>query len=339
MKIGVINSHAAQVAAIQHTLERSPQHHITWLAQTAEEGIRLCQDQRPDLILLDLNAPAMGGVEATRQIMAKTPCAILIMTTNVGTMANRVFEAMGHGAMDAIDAPIPGNDDLPHREAHLLLKVDAIHRRLADGKKPVPMDKPAPIRSQVPAQFLVVIGASAGGPAAIRTVLQGLPRNFPAAIVLVQHMDARFAQGMVDWLADSTSLTVRRCAEGDVPTPGVVLIAGTDDHLVFKSAQRLGYSPEPVDCAYRPSVDVFFASVKQYWRQRVVGVVLTGMGKDGAIGLKTLRGQGHHTIVQDKESCVVYGMPKAAIEGGAAVEILPLDQIAAGLIKSVSIEM
>ena len=152
-----------------------------------------------------------------------------------------------------------------------------------------------------------------------------------AAIVIVQHVDERMAQGMAEWLAQQCVLPVRVAEEGDRPTPGVVLLAKTSDHLVLKASDRLGYTAEPRDYVYRPSVDAFFQSVSRWWEGDVVGVLLTGMGRDGALGLKALRDQGRYTIAQDQESSAVYGMPKAAAALGAAVDILPIQRIAARL--------
>jgi two-component system response regulator WspF len=133
---------------------------------------------------------------------------------------------------------------------------------------------------------------------------------------------------MVDWLNRDSPLPVRIAKEGDRPASGTVLVAGTNDHLMFKAAERMGYEPQPLEQLYRPSVDVFFASVAALWLGPAVGVVLTGMGRDGALGLKTLRDKGHHTIAQDHATSAVYGMPQAAAALGAAVDILPLDRIA-----------
>lgn len=182
---------------------------------------------------------------------------------------------------------------------------------------------------------LVGIGASAGGPAALATVLGGLPQDFPAAVVVIQHVDEHMALGMAEWLGLHSALPVRVAAEGDRPIPGSVLLAATNDHLVLKTADRLGYSPEPRDYVYRPSVDAFFQSVCRLWRGDVVGVLLTGMGRDGALGLKALRDQGRHTIAQDQESSAVYGMPKAAAKLDAAVDILPVARIASRLVNLV----
>jgi two-component system response regulator WspF len=174
---------------------------------------------------------------------------------------------------------------------------------------------------------LVAIGASAGGPAALAKVLGSLPRDFPAPIIIIQHVDAQFALGLADWLDGQTNLDVRLAQGGERPQAGTVLLAGGDDHLVFASPTRVAYSHEPVDSSYRPSVDVFFRSAGLLWPGDIIGVILTGMGKDGAEGLLGLRQRGHTTIAQDEATCAVYGMPKAAAQIHAATEILPVEKI------------
>ena len=179
---------------------------------------------------------------------------------------------------------------------------------------------------------LIAIGASAGGPAALAVILAGVPKDFPAAIVIVQHVDAKFTAGMTEWLTSQTGLTVRVAQEGDRLVRGSVFMAGTSTHLILKGKDRLAYTPDPLDYLYRPSVDVFFESVSRKWQNEAVGVLLTGMGKDGARGLKLLRDRGHHTIAQDEATSSVYGMPKAAVALDAAVDILPMRRIAPRLI-------
>jgi chemotaxis response regulator CheB len=179
---------------------------------------------------------------------------------------------------------------------------------------------------------LLAIGASAGGPSAVAAVLRALPKKFPAAIVVIQHIDEQMAAGMALWLGHQSSLTVRVALEGDRVETGCVLLASTSDHLVLKTPDTVGYTREPREYVYRPSVDVFFQSVARLWRGPAVGVLLTGMGRDGAIGLKALRDQGRYTIAQDETTSAVYGMPKAAARLDAAVDILPLERIAGKLI-------
>ena len=182
------------------------------------------------------------------------------------------------------------------------------------------------------------MGASAGGPAALAKVLSGLPSDFPAAVVIAQHVDEQFAPGLAQWLGSQTPLRVRLAEEGDRLRPGTVFLAAREEHLVLASTALLGYTRIPAEFSYHPSVDVLFKSVIRNWHGTAVGVLLTGMGRDGAEGLKALRNRGHHTIAQDEATSAVFGMPRAAIEMNAAVEILALDKIASRLSNLMMVE-
>jgi chemotaxis response regulator CheB len=245
-----------------------------------------------------------------------------------------VFEALRAGAIDVVGTPTITPEKRRGGAAMLLAKIDTVSRLVGGdaGREPARQSDRNNLRPGiVPPRCLVVIGASAGGPAALATILGGLSHDFPAAVVVIQHMDAQFAPLMVSWLNDQSPLSVRMARDGDQLQVGAALVASTNDHLVFVNAHTLGYTPEPRDAVYRPSIDVFCDSVIRHWRGKVVGILLTGMGRDGATGLKALRNTGAMTIAQDRTSCVVYGMPKAAAELDAAVAILPLDRIASDL--------
>jgi chemotaxis response regulator CheB len=177
----------------------------------------------------------------------------------------------------------------------------------------------------------VLLGSSTGGPQALISVLQGLPANFPAAMVVVQHMDEQFTGGLAAWLNTQLQLKVKVLAEGDRPQAGEVLVAATNNHVVMRSNRAFGYTVEPQDNYYHPSVDVLFNSVARHWQGKCIGVILTGMGRDGAEGLLALRQCGHHTIAQNQKTSVVFGMPKAAIDLGAAKDVLGLEEIGAKL--------
>ena len=178
-----------------------------------------------------------------------------------------------------------------------------------------------------------MIGSSTGVPNALAAILSRLPASFNAAITIVQHVDAQFTPGLVDWLNQQTPLSVRLASEGSHLEVGKVLIAAKNDHLSLQPNLSLSYTKDPINYPYRPSVDVFFKSVAQYWNRQGTAVLLTGMGRDGAEGLSLLRNKGWHTIAQNQATCVVYGMPKAAVELGAAVDVLPIEAIAATLLK------
>ncbi|WP_457354554.1 chemotaxis-specific protein-glutamate methyltransferase CheB [Roseateles sp. P5_D6] len=339
MKIAIVNDLPLAVEALRRVLALKPEHRVVWVAENGAQAVQRCAELRPDLVLMDLLMPVVDGVEATRRIMAETPCAILLVTSNMGANTARVFDAMGHGALDVVDTPTLAGADPHAGAAPLLAKIEIIGKLIGDSA-PARVDaarSAARPRKSCP-QPLIAIGASAGGPAALATLLHGLPADFPGAVVIVQHVDEQFAAGMAQWLGQHSTLPVRVAAEGDRPTAGVVLLAATNDHLRLVAGGCLAYTPIPREYVYRPSVDVFFHSACALWRGGVVGVLLTGMGRDGALGLKALRDQGHHTIAQDQASCAVYGMPRAAVALGAAVDVLPIDAIASRLRAALSMQ-
>jgi two-component system, chemotaxis family, response regulator WspF len=336
MKIGIVSERPQQAHTLHRAISLDPAHLVAWIAETGTMAIERCAAERPDLILLDLPSDGSDGVDVIRRITESSHCPILVVTDSVRGNASSVLGAIGGGAFDAVDIPMLDADDLHARAAVLLEKIDAM------SKYAVPLRAPAKtgdriVRRACPprADVLVTIGASAGGPAAVATVLRGLPLDFPAAIVVVQHVDEGFVAGMAQWLSEQSGREVKVAREGERPSAARVLLAGGRGHLELKGAGRLTYTQEPRGCSYRPSVDVFFHSASRTWSGPIVGVLLTGMGKDGALGLKALRDKGHHTIAQDRASSAIYGMPKAAIALNAAADIRPLDRIAASLITIV----
>jgi two-component system response regulator WspF len=327
MKIAIVNDMPMAVEALRRALAFEPEHQVVWVAGNGAEAVRQCAEMTPDLILMDLIMPVMDGVEATRLIMASTPCAIVIVTVDREQNVHKVFEAMGHGALDVVDTPALGVGNAREAAAPLLRKIVNIGW-LVGQHSPALRTVDTPLRDLAQRQGLVAIGSSAGGPAALEVLLKGLPADFPAAIVLVQHVDQVFAAGMAEWLGSASGLPVRLAREGEPPQKGTVLLAGTNHHIRLLKNGTLAYTAEPVDEIYRPSIDVFFESVARHWHGDAVGVLLTGMGRDGAQGLKLMRQQGFLTIAQDQQSSAVFGMPKAAAAIDAAVEVRSLDRIA-----------
>lgn len=328
MKIAIVNDLPMAVEAIRRTLYADRSHTICWTAANGVEAVERCAVDPPDLLLMDMVMPVMDGVEATRRIMAASPCKILIVTADVSLNSAKVFEAMGAGAVDVVMTPtVNQSSSAPH---DLIKKIDMI-ARVAGFKvtkrntSTITRPEKSPLtRNPV---FLVAIGCSTGGPQASQCLLSTFPADFPAAFVVIQHIDEQFAQGLVKSMAQHVNLSVKMLHENNQLEPGVVLIPSAKEHVILKANGRLGYQARSTGDFYLPSADIFFKSVAKNWNGNAIGVLLTGMGRDGAEGLLALHERGFTTIAQNKETCVVYGMPKAAIELNAADKILPLSDI------------
>jgi two-component system response regulator WspF len=339
MRIGIANDSLIARVALQRAIESVDGHRVAWLARDGAEAVDLARADRPDVILMDLIMPGVDGVEATRRIMANCPCAIVVVTSSVSGHLGKVYEAMGLGAVDAVDTPTLGpSGDLAGAKM-LLDKIETVAKLVGLGSRPEIASEerpPAPPRSEVdPSWPLVVIGSSTGGPAALAEVLAGLPDTQDSSTVIVQHVDVAFAPGLARWLAERTGRRVELVEPGDKPLPGRVLLAATNDHVILDESRRLRYVAEPAEVHYRPSVDVFFRSVARRWPEPGAAALLTGMGKDGAAGLMALRKAGWLTIAQDEASSVIWGMPGAAIQLGAAAKILPVSEIARAITERV----
>ena len=327
MRIAIVNDMRAASEALRRVVTSLPDHEVAWTAADGVEAIAMAKRDRPDLILMDLVMPHVDGVQATRQIMAAAPCAILVVTATVSGNISLVYEAMGHGALDAVDTPILGPAGEVSGAGALAEKIGTIAKIVGVSAEPRRAARPA---AAAPPRLLLV-GASTGGPKALCDLLVPLPRDWNVATLVVQHVDVAFAQGLAKWLGDRTGRAVRVAAHGQQPQAGDVLLAGTNDHLALVKSGTLEYRDEPRDVFFRPSVDVFFESVAAHGPRSGVAVVLTGMGRDGARGLAALRQRGWHTIAQDEATSVVWSMPRAAIEAGAACEVLPVSRMPAAI--------
>ena len=330
MRIGIVNAVEIAAEALRRVVASKPEYQVAWIACTGAEALQHCVRDTPDLVLMDIVMPDMNGAEASRQIMAQSPCAILIVTATPDENSGLVFRAMGAGALDVTATPVFRGE--MNFGAALLAKIAIIAKLNQAGPAPAARAAKKPTAtggtSQTSAELLIAIGASTGGPIALAKILSQLQPSSKTAIVLVQHIDSIFADTLGCWLAKQVSIPVETIKDGDDVAPGFIYIAKTNDHLWLDESCRFRYRSEPNDYVYRPSVNVFFECVARHWKRQAIGVLLTGMGRDGAEGLLAMRRSKHVTIAQDQTSSVVYGMPRAAFELGAAQLVLPLDAIA-----------
>lgn len=334
MRIAIVNDLALAREVLRRLVLSVPGYSVAWVADDGDEAVRKATDDQPDAILMDLVMPRVNGVETTRMIMRQAPCPILVVTATISGNYELVIRAMGAGALDAVETPSFGPGETIRNGAPLIARL----AKLAVASRGVAWEGPSTsARAKITTTVrppLVLIGASTGGPDALGTVLSALPLGFPASVLIAQHIAPEFAPGLADWLAARCRLPVRIVRGGETPAAGTVFLAATNDHLEVTPDLTLRYTPSPDGYPYRPSANVLFSSTGAVWPRPGVAILLTGMGADGAEGLSRLRSLGWHTIVQDETTCVVYGMPKAAAEKKAAIEILPLPQIGPAVVTT-----
>jgi two-component system, chemotaxis family, protein-glutamate methylesterase/glutaminase len=300
----------------------------------------------PDLIVMDFNMPVMNGLEATKAIAQDTPTPIIIFSNEVDAALS--FEALQAGAAEVLRKPEIDRFNNPEYTATLLATFRAaIHakpglirsRSGVSGARTLPAGTKRHLNDESGTRRrfdAVVIGASTGGPVAVRQILSALPPDYPLGIAVVQHIEERFDAGYAAWLNDACGLTVRLARDPDRFTPGEVVVAPGNRHLVCADrALRLDDGPKLRN--QKPSVDVLFETAARYCRDRVIAVLLTGMGSDGAEGCVRIKETGGVTVVQDEATSFIYGMPKAAVEKGGAVEVLPLGSIAPFLMEAAGV--
>jgi two-component system chemotaxis response regulator CheB len=314
-------------------------------AADGKHAIEICQELRPDVISMDMMLPVMSGLSATEYIMAHcaTPILVVSASTNRGELF-KIYEALAAGAVDVLEKPTEFAGDWERRYCDMLRLVARIRvithprGRLSGLRKPVVADvlkSPEPARCQI-----VAIGASTGGPGAIVEILRGLPETFQIPILLVLHINEPFGTALADWLDAQTGRHVGYPKEGApiASAAGRVLLAPCDQHLIVRNG-RVHLTRDPQRHSCRPSVDVLFESIADEYGTSAAACLLTGMGKDGALGLLKVREGGGITIAQDESTSIVYGMPREAARIGAAQQILRLREIAPRLAALAAIEM
>ena len=308
-------------------------------AETGEEALEAVERFRPDIITMDIHMPRMNGFDATRRIMETYPTPIVIVSGAADTTDTaKAFRAIQSGALAVLQKPWgAGHPDHQQSTAELVRTVKLMsevkvvrrwpHCRPAEVAPETALSKEIRLQTYQSQPRIVAIGASTGGPPVLQTILAALPRNFPIPVLIVQHIAAGFTQGFVEWLAQSSSLSVHIPTHGQAVLPGHVYVAPDGLHMAVGADGHVQLRSDEPENGLRPSVACLFRSVAKAYGPSAVGVLLTGMGKDGAWELKLMREQGAVTIAQDRETSVVHGMPGEAIRLGGATYVLPPEKI------------
>lgn len=323
---------------LMQILQSDPGIEVVGTAVNGQEAVDMVARLRPDLVTMDVHMPKMDGLEATERIMAYTPTPILVVSSSVyGEGMGRAFDALAIGALEVIKKPEPrdwaalegiGREII--RKVKILSRVRVITHirgRLAPTRRHEHARAPEPAGRAAGMQILA-IGSSTGGPSALLSVLGRLPADFPLPIVIAQHIAEGFVPGLATWLDAGCKVKVAPAEDGSELNRGTALLAATGLNMEVDGAS-VRFAKPLSGQLYIPSADTLFESVARSYGRRSIGVLLTGMGADGALGLKKMHDLGSPTICQDEETSTVWGMPKAAIDMGAARSVLPIHEIAA----------
>jgi two-component system chemotaxis response regulator CheB len=354
-------------------LEQDPAIRVVGAARNGREAIEMVKELRPDIVTMDVRMPVMDGLATTEYLMAYCPTPILVVTASLAKHdVDITFKMLGAGALEVFEKPTARDPyELERagralvRRVKVLSRVKVVthlrgRRKPANGSesqavslstrseqasgraseralKPLAATRPVALSPARPLAAdgdfpLVVIGASTGGPRVVNQVLAGLPADFPGAVLVVQHIAAGFSAGMAEWLAHASKLPVVLASEGQPIRPGQVIVAPDQRDLLITSDCNVHLSENPL-LIQRPSIDISMQAAAEVFGARALGVLLTGMGRDGAYGMLTIKRAGGSTIAQDEATCTIFGMPRAAIQLGAAQEVLPATHIAGRLVE------
>jgi len=341
MPIRVFLVEDSQIALVilKRILNSSSQIEVVGEAGNGLEALSLIPQVQPDVICTDLHMPKMNGLKFITEVMALYPRPILVISVSVQKDdTHQVFQLLDAGAVDIFPKPIAGltiNNEMLKQE--LINKIKILSGVKVFTKKRKPLSPSISLKTENISAFssnlsstikVVVIGASTGGPQALQELFTQLPSNFPVPIICVQHIYLGFLQGLIDWLANICQLPIQIAQLGDIPKPGRIYFAPEKQHLELDAQGRFIYSDARSVLGHCPSITVTFESVAKFYGKATAGILLTGMGRDGAEGMQAIAQAGGFTVAQDEATSVVFGMPKEAINLGVVKQVLPIQEIA-----------
>lgn len=343
VRVLIVEDSASVREHLRQIISSDPRLSVAGMASSGEEALAIVDRVAPDVISMDIQLPGIEGFETTRRIMAVRPTPIVVVSGIEMEEVNLTMQALKSGALGVVQKPVsashPDYETVARRlctQLAIMSEVKVIRRRGAADR--TPESAPLPV---VPnplwrgAHRVLAVGASTGGPNALLHLLGGLGGNFPLPVLLVQHMTPGFIEGFADWLTGVTPLRAQVVHGPTALQPGRVYMAPSERHLVVNS-NSANVSDEAPLGTHRPSANILFSSVAKTYGPASIGVLLTGMGEDGATGLGELKAAGAYTIAEDETTAVVYGMPAAALHMGAVTESLPLPVIPARILSLIA---
>jgi two-component system, chemotaxis family, protein-glutamate methylesterase/glutaminase len=350
-KILLVEDSPVAMEMLQRLFKSTPEVELIGTARNGQEAIALLDRLQPDVICTDLHMAPINGLELTHHVMAHNPCPILVISNSVKQDDTKnIFGLLQAGAVDIFPKPMSTNyADFESIKQRLLVKIKMIAsvkvQKKAMPAAPAAVSTFTPMSHPLPTPVAaashvkaIAIGASTGGPQAIHKIVSNLPANFATPIICAQHLSDGFLSGLISWLKEDSRVQIKIAQAGEVPAPGTVYFAPEKTNLQLDNLGRFALSPNPTSNA-APSIDALFTSLAQVHGKNCAAILLTGGGNDGAEGMKAVSAAGGVTIAQDEKSSVVFGMPKAAIESGAAKEVLGVDRIAPFLVTKVVVTL
>ncbi|BCS86916.1 protein-glutamate methylesterase/protein-glutamine glutaminase [Pseudodesulfovibrio sediminis] len=345
IKVLVVDDSAFMRKALSTMLDKDPDITVVGTANNGQEGLDMVRSLDPDVVTMDIEMPKMDGLTALRHIMMESPRPVLMVSSLTTEGAESTLKAMELGAVDFIPKQLSKVSlDIIKIEKDLIARVKTVALRKmrhvsarAVRPKPAPVVRRRRVAGSRPVRDVVAIGVSTGGPPVVQKILSSLPEDFPASIVIAQHMPAAFTGPFAARLDGVSKLTVKEAETGDVLKPGHVFISPGGRHLVLDqkiSRVDVVVTDEPAGELYKPSANVMISSVAKAVGKRALGVILTGMGYDGCEGIRDLKSKGGRALAQSDSTCVVYGMPKAIVDAKLADEIIDLDDMSNAIMEN-----
>jgi two-component system chemotaxis response regulator CheB len=339
IRVLIVDDSAFVRQALARMLSREKDIEVVGLAVDGEDGVEKTVALKPDVVTLDIQMPRMDGLQALERIMELHPVPVLLLSSLTREGAGVTVHGLELGAMDFVDkSRVQGNMNLLNLAEELKAKVRALAGVRPHAPRVLAAEPGPPVERRLPASEVVVIGTSTGGPPALQAIIPRLPGDLQAAVMVVQHMPVGFTRSLAERLHARSRVPVREAADGDDVQGGGVLVAPAGKHMKVRrrgQAVKVVLDDEPRNSLHRPSADVLMASVARTYGARVLGVVLTGMGSDGVLGLKAIREAGGRTLAESEETCAIYGMPKAAVEAGVVDRSVPLTRMAEEILAAV----